>query len=398
MVEKHSNWSIGMTLVSIIAVLLVAAVFGCSQPAAPTPTPTQPPKVAPTKEAKPEAKEATPQTKAAKPDTKEATPAAPKDAKAQKEAPKAQKQLVKLTVPYGALAGSQSPLWVAKEAGLFEKYGLDVEVPYIATSTTLGQALVSGDVVLAMVGGGSVVNAVLAGADLVIVAVTSNTLGFSLYGQPEIKRVEDLKGKAAGISRIGSSTDFALRHTLEKFGLQPDKDVAIMQTGGSPESLAALKSGNVQASVFGPPTTLQARKLGLHEVVSIADLKIPYIQVGAAANRKFYASNRETVRNFLKALVEAIALAKKDKEMTMKVIGKYTATEDKEVLDDTYEFFLTKQIPRVPYVTAEAAQTILDEAAERDPKAKTTKPESFIDNSLMKELEESGFIKKLYGE
>ncbi|MBI2953829.1 MAG: ABC transporter substrate-binding protein [Chloroflexi bacterium] len=365
-------------LIYVVVALLIASVVGCGQAAVPSPTATQAPKASPAKEAK-EAKSEP------KPAAKEATK-------------KEDKKLVKLTVPYTAVAGTSAALWVTKEKGLFEKYGLDIDLQLISTSTTLTQAMVSGEIGLAQMAGGAMANANLAGADLVIVAGVANVLVFSLYGQSSLKRIEELKGKSIGISRFGSSSDFAIRFALQKLGLEPGKDVSVVESGGSPESLAALQSGGIQAAVFGPPTTIKARKLGFGEVLSITDLGIPYAMGTMAVSRKFLTSNREAVMNFLKALSEGILVSKKEKDLALKAIGKYTKTDDKEELEETYDIYITKLLPKVPYGSPESMQTILDEIARSNPKAKDVKPDAYIDNSLVKELDDSGFIKKLWGE
>ncbi|MBI2953605.1 MAG: ABC transporter substrate-binding protein [Chloroflexi bacterium] len=374
---KRSRDSRKRLLASIFSGILVISFLGCSQPAAPTSTVA--PKATAAREAKPEATAAKPVAKEAKP--QEAKPA-----------PK----LTKLTVPYTAIGGGMTTLWVAKEKGLFEKYGLDVELSYIASSTTLVQAMTSGEIVLANTGANSVVSADLAGADVALIAGIVNVVVMSLYGQPSIQKIEDFKGKSIGVTRFGSNTDFAARFTLRKYGLEPDKDVAIIQTGGMPEIVAAMQSGGIDGGVLSPPTTIQGRKLGLREVVNIVDLKIPYSFIAFAVNRKYLADNREVVTNFMKAIMEAIAVAKKDKDFTEKVIAKYIKSDDKDVLEETYDIYVNKIFQRAPYATNESVQTILDEVARQNPKAKEAKPESFIDNSIIKGLEDSGFIKKLY--
>ncbi|MBI2954456.1 MAG: ABC transporter substrate-binding protein [Chloroflexi bacterium] len=376
------------TFVCAVIALLIGSLIGCSQPA-PTPTPTQAPKAAPPKDAAP-TKAATSQAKDATPQAKEAKPQAT-------AAPKAQ-SLFKINVPYAAISGVMAPLWVSKEKALFEKYGIDLETGYIQSSTTLTQAMVSGEVSLAETAAAAVVNAGLAGADVTMLASTANVLPFEMYARPEIKSIADLKGKAVGVGRYGASIDFAARYTLKKYGLEPDKDVAVMEMGGSPDILAGLQAGGIQAGVFGPPTTSQAKRLGMHRLINITDLGIPYTINVFGARKDFIAKNPEVVKSFVKAIVEGIAVIKKDKPFTMGVIGKYTKTEDRDVLDETYEFFLSGLLPRVPYVTPDSVQTILDEVARSNAKAKTVKPEAFIDNSIVKELDDSGFIKKLYGE
>lgn len=367
-------------MVAIFIVLLV----GCSQPS-PTPTPTQAPKAAPPKEAAPAPKAATP---AAKTEAKQAEPS--KAAKQEVKAP------VKLKVPYVAVVGTHAVTWIAKEKGLFEKYGLDVELDYIAGGSQVTGAMLSGEVSIAQGDASSTVSAVLAGADLVFLGTVANVLTFSMYATPEIKRVEDLRGKVIGVSRLGSTVDYGARYVLRRFGLEPDKDVAIVQMGGNPEALAAMKSGGAQAGIFGVPTTLKAQKAGMHEIVSFLDLGVPYPMVSVVARKQYVAANQETVRNFLKAYTEGIAVAKKEKDFAKKVIGQYTKTDAEDELEETYDYYVTKIFPRVPYTKVEAVQGVLDEKSVDNPKAKEIKPDSLIDMRILKELDESGFINKLY--
>lgn len=371
----------------IVAPLLVVALIGCSQPATPTPTvapkATAAPKAAATTEAKPAAKDAKPQAKETQP---------------VKEAAKAPGKAPKIKVAYSAGAGAQTPMWVAKEQGLFEKHGVDVDLVYIANSATVTPALLSGEIQSAILAGGSIIDASLAGSDLVIIGVAVNMLPFSLFGQPNIQRVEDLRGKTIGVTQFGSSIDFSARQTVKKFGLEPDKDVAIVQLGGTPETMAGMKAGAVQAVVTGPPNSLTLKKLGMRELVNLADLGIPYPTGAVPVSKKYLAANKEVMTNFMKGFVEGIAVSKKDKDLTMKVVGQYTKTDDMEVLAETYDLFVGKLLPRVPYATVEGVQTVLGEAAQRNPKAKEAKPDIFIDNSILKQLEDSGFVKRLYGE
>ncbi|MBI2954458.1 MAG: ABC transporter substrate-binding protein [Chloroflexi bacterium] len=388
--KRLSNWSKNRSLVSIVLALLIASLIGCAQPPA-TPTPTQAPKAAPTKEAKPEAKEATPQAKAATPQAKEAKPQATAVAKAATK-------LAKIKVAYDSVSGAYAPLWITKEKGLFEKYGLDVEVAYIAGGPTVTPAMLAGEISLATQGGMAPINANLAGGDIVIVAGLTNVIGMSIFGQPSIQRIEDFKGKAIGVSRFGTGTDFAARYTLKMFGLTPGQDVAIKESGGTPETLAAMQAGGIQGGVFGPPNSVLAKKAGLREVVNIPDLAIPYAMATIATSKKYMETNQETVRNFVKAMVEGIAVARQDKEFAMKIIGQYIKNEDREVLEETWALYTNKLLPKVPYVDPKAVQTMLDEIALTNPKAKEAKPADFIDSRFVKELDDSGFIKKLYGE
>ncbi|MBI2955511.1 MAG: ABC transporter substrate-binding protein [Chloroflexi bacterium] len=381
----------GKTPSYVVITLVVMLLIACSQPAAPpSPTPTQAAKAAPTKASLAETKEGKPEAKATAAQDKQGTPVA--------QAKKDEAKPAKLTVSYSALAGAQSPLWITKEKGLFAKYGVDVDLQYIASAPVTTQAMIAGDLGVAMGGAGSAVDAGLAGADLVTIAATNNVLAYTFFGQPNIQRIEDLKGKTVAVIKFGSPIDFAARYTLNKYGLEPEKDVALVQVEGTPETMGAMKAGAVHGTLTGPPNSLTLRKLGMRELLNIADLNIPYPTGVLLASKKFLANNRGTVTSFMQAFVEGIAVAKKDKAYAMQVIGQYTKTTDQEVLAETYEFFLTKLMARVPYVSVEGMQLILDETARKNPKAVGAKPETYIDSSILRELEESGFVKKLYGE
>ncbi|MBI2954092.1 MAG: ABC transporter substrate-binding protein [Chloroflexi bacterium] len=391
---KRPKGSRSKALLTVVIVLLVSAIIGCSQPA-PTPTPTKAPAATPkpaaTKEAKPEAKEATPAAKATAPAAKASTPAA-------KEAKPEDKKLVKVRVAYSAVSGSQAPLWVAKEKKLFEKYGIDIDLQYVASSTTIAPAMLSGEIQLAMGSAGAIVSATVAGGDLILLASTNEALPFSLYVVPAIQRIEDLRGKTVGATRLGSVTDYATRQTLKKFGLEPDKDVAVVAMGGVPELRAGLATGAIQGSVFGPPDSLMARKEGMRELVTFSDLNILYPTGAVAISKKYLDGNRDTVKRFMEALMEGIAIAKTDRDYATKVISQYSKIDDKEVLDETHLIYVDKLMPKVPYVTVAGMQVVVDDTAKSNPKAKEFKPEAFIDNSILKELDDSGFIKKLYGQ
>ncbi|MBI4317348.1 MAG: ABC transporter substrate-binding protein [Chloroflexi bacterium] len=225
--RSHLFWH--STLARALAALLVVVVVGCSQAPATTPkAPAEAPKAAPPKEVKSEVKEAKPEVKEAKP---------------QKEAsPPEKKQPTKLRVAYSAISGGHSALWITKEKGLFEKYGLDVELQYIASGPTLVQSMIAGEIGLAQTGGGPIISAAVGGADMLIIGGSTQVLVFSLFGHSSLSRVEDLKGKTVGVTRFGSATDFALRQTLKKYNLDPEKDVSIVQVGGLPEILPALQA------------------------------------------------------------------------------------------------------------------------------------------------------------
>ncbi|MBI4321150.1 MAG: ABC transporter substrate-binding protein [Chloroflexi bacterium] len=306
----------------------------------------------------------------------------------------APKTLTKLTVGYTAAAAAHVPTWMAKDAGLFEKYGLDVEIIY--TAGTKGAAsVVSGDAQIVDGAAEHVVSANLAGADLVVVSSAFKALQQYLYTSKEINNVQDLKGKTVGITRSGTVTDFAMRWHLQRAGLVPRTDVAILETGGGAESLAALQAGVIQGAYLSPPITARARKLGFKELTNIYAEGLDYSYFSNLVRKPYLSANKDVLRNYLKAYVEGIALVKKDKARSKQVIGQYLKMTDEEDLEESYN--LTGDVlEKVPYTNPAGVKLILTELAKMDPKAQTMRPEDVYDNSLVKELDDSGFIKKLY--
>ncbi len=303
--------------------------------------------------------------------------------------------LVKLNVAYSAIAAPQLPMWVAYEQGLFKQNGLDVTLTYVSSNPALTAALLSGELQMAQLAEDGVINSGLQGGDLVILAPSSEHLLFSLYAKPDITSVEQLKGKKIGVTQRGSATDFAARWLLNQHGLTPDQDVTLVNIGGVPEILTAMTSGAVDAGVISPPTTFKAQQAGLKEVVDFSTLNLAFYQSAVVARRSWIKDNASTVRQFIKAYVEAIAIIKKDKATAEQVLGKYSKTTDATVLDGTYNSFV-KVLPQAPIPTVDAIQTGLDQAAATNPKAKTADPNQFFDASWVTELDKSGFIAGLY--
>jgi ABC-type nitrate/sulfonate/bicarbonate transport system substrate-binding protein len=304
--------------------------------------------------------------------------------------------LEKLTIGWSAIAGSQAPFWITKEAGLFEKHGLDVTMIYVDGGSRATQAMMSGDVPIAQVGGNAPVVARLRGADITLIGGLLNILAYSLVVSPEIKRPEDLRGKKLSVSRFGSNSDYATRKILLKWGLRPDVDVAVLQIpGGQPARLAAIQSKQVHGMVAQPPVTNLARKFNMNIMAEPEDFGGAYPTTPVAARISFIKDKRETVRKFTRALLEGIHVYKTQKEFSKKIIGKYVKTDDNEALEDSYQFF-SRLVPQKPYPSIEAVKEALAELGEKDPKVRSARPEEFVDMSLIKEFDDSGFIDALY--
>lgn len=302
----------------------------------------------------------------------------------------------KIVVGYSSIAVSQAVPWVMREAKLFEKYGLTPELVYMASSR-VAQAMISGDLHIAQVGGDMLVRSTINGVPMVYIGGTNNHFNFSLVVQPNINKIEDLKGTSFGVTRIGSSTDFCARLLLKKFGLKPDEDVKIFQTGGNPESLAALQAGVIKATLLSTPMDLKAQSLGFKELIDVGKLKIPYPSTGIGTTRSFVKNNRDTALRYMMAYVEGVNVFFTNKKIGQEVIKKYTKTTDPKILDITYDYGL-RIVERVPRPTLEGLQTVLDVVSAADPRAKNYKPADFVDLSLLQELEKGGFLKKFSGQ
>jgi len=302
-------------------------------------------------------------------------------------------QTKRIAVAYSAISATQTAFYMAKEGGYFEKHGLSVEPVYVASGTKVAQAMIAGEFPVALAGG-VVINADLAGGDIVIIGGVVNVPSFYVFVQPSIKKPEDLKGKSIGITRYGSSTDFSIRYLIKKWGMEPDRDIKILQMGGQPEIVAGMQAGAVQAGVLSSPSDYKARKAGFHLLIDFKKVGLDYPTVSLDSTRSFIKKDPQTVKNFLMAYSEAVDRLYRDKEFAIKVLGKYTRMDDREALEAAYTF-ATTFVERPPHLPYKAVETILAQIAATDPKAKERKPEDFIDPTFYNELEKSGFFKNL---
>jgi len=294
---------------------------------------------------------------------------------------------------YSAISATQTGFYMAKDLKIFEKHGLYVDPVYVVGGSRMAQAIIAGEFALALAGG-NIVNVNLSGGDIVIIGGVVNVPSFYLFAQPSIKRHEDLKGKALGITRYGASTDVSLRAYLKKSGLEPDRDVKILQMGGQPEILAGMQAGVIQGGILSSPGDFKAKKAGFFMLANFAKEGIDYPTTSLVSTRSTIKKDRETVKRFLMAYGEAVDRLFRDKEMGMKIIGKWTRTQDRETLESSYEY-ATNFIERPPRLPYKATENIVASMAETDPRAKDHKAEEFMDPSLYNELEKSGFFKSL---
>jgi NitT/TauT family transport system substrate-binding protein len=307
----------------------------------------------------------------------------------------AEAPLKKITVAVPAISLLQAPLFVAIDAGAFKKYGM--EVTYVRTGARTIQALVSDSVQFAQgVSSRTVPSAVLGGADAVLIANFSDKLLFTMHSAPEIKSVQDLKGKVVGVSGIGGSTDLATRLALRKVGLAPDKDVTIRGVGGVPETVAALKAKLVHAGTLSPPSSFVAEKAGFKMLFDMTTLGVDYISSGLGVKRSSIAANREQVKQFVMAMIEGAKILQTDEEFALRVLTKHTRISDREVLKQSYHY-IRPYFLKAPYPSLRAIKDTLDVLAVEVPKAKDADPKEFVDASIVKEIEASGYIEKVYG-
>jgi NitT/TauT family transport system substrate-binding protein len=301
--------------------------------------------------------------------------------------------LMRVVSGYSAISGPHAVLWMTREAGLFEKNNLRAEIAYIRSGSTMAQALLAGELQIAQTGGPAALAAAVGGADFVIVAVALNTTPIILMGT--VSKIEELKGKAVGVTRYGSNTDISARFALRKFGLQPDKDVAMIQLEDYPGIMGGIASGRIAAGALADPFTLHASKLGYKEIANVANLGLEFPFVSLVAKKSYVRDHAEVVQRFVRAYAEGIALYKNNRELAMKVTQKYTGIKDPAILASTIDFYAPK-LARVPYPTIGGIRFVLEQIAVQNPKAKSVNPETFMDVTFVKQLEEGGFIKSLY--
>jgi ABC-type nitrate/sulfonate/bicarbonate transport systems, periplasmic components len=302
----------------------------------------------------------------------------------------------RIKIAYSA-DNSTNVIWYsALDTGIYKKYGLDVELIFIPSSTTTVLSVVAGDIQVANTSGGVVASAAVGGANLVLTACYINTLPYELVVNESIKSAEDLRGKNIGISRLGSSSDVAARVLVRGLGLEPVKDVPILQVGGSSERASAFRTGRIAGFPSPPGIIHLAQGMPHHILISTADFKkrydFPFIC--SVMTKKFLVTRRDTVRRITMALIEATHFLKTRKEESKKLIGKYARQYNPQFLEASYNA-MVKLHDRVPLVTREGTQVQIDEALSRRPGA-TLKIEDLIDDSVVRELEKSGFIEQIF--
>lgn len=303
---------------------------------------------------------------------------------------------VKVNLGWVSVSAANSAIWSAEDGGYLKQYGLEANNPNFQDSTQAVAALIShGTDINCGISGTAIVAANLQGSDLIIIASTINTFPNSLYSKTSIAKVADLKGKKVGITRVGTASDTAARFGLAAGGLDPDKDVEYIQTGGLNQTVAALAANQIDAGALSPPQTLAARKLGFKELIDVSTLGLQYVYNGVATSRAYAEKNPNVVEDVLKAILAGEHRFRTDAAFGKKIIAARAKLKDQAQVDETYSLFATKYLHYPPFPTVDAMKTVLTELAKTRADARTADPNKFIDASYLQKLQDNGFIKSL---
>jgi NitT/TauT family transport system substrate-binding protein len=296
----------------------------------------------------------------------------------------------KLVGIHSARTMSQSMPWIAEEAGLFKKYGLDFQLVYISSASMVTAAMLSGSGDVAISGGEAIVRAAVQGVnELVFIAAAKNSLTHSILARPDVKRPEDLKGKTLGLTRIGSNSHYFVIQALRRYGVDPS-EVTFIQTGGQVENLTALLSGKVDAATMtGPSGGAKAIADGFRYAVYGPELRIPFAAAMLVTSRAFLRTHAPLLERFMRATAEALNIMFKDKELTYKILGKHLRISDRKILDAAYDEEIKVMEPRLEF-KIDAIQAIIDETGKADPRAKKIKPQDLIDRTVLDRLQNDG--------
>ena len=307
----------------------------------------------------------------------------------------AEGQTEKLRVAISSISTSQVNVWVPLDAGFFKKHGLDVELVYISEAPVGTAALMSGEVAISQGGVVGSIQSNLKGSGTYIILGGANRFPYQLVVPASIKQLSDLKGKRFAVSRIGSADHTATMFVLPKLGIQPDKELNIVQVGSVPSRFAALVNGSVMGALLIPPETVKAKELGYRILANFADIDIEYQQNGVYTTRSFINRRPDLIRRFATAYSEGNHYIHTNSEGTQKIMRKYLQGEGKAI-EEAYSEVVVKATPKIPYPSKPGIQTLLNFIAKTTPEAANAKPDDFIDVRFVKELEDSGLYARLY--
>jgi NitT/TauT family transport system substrate-binding protein len=302
--------------------------------------------------------------------------------------------LKKVQVGVPAISMGNIIIYFAKDAKIYEKYGLDVDPVAVAGSGIASKALISGSVLISPIATPTAMTAVLAGSDMVILAHTMPGVIQSLVVRPDIKRNEDLKGKTIGVTTFGSLTDFLVKYLARQKGLNPDKDFALLQIGTDSDRFLALQQGKIQGATLSHPNFIFAQRAGFHVLWDFfKEVDYPWSEI--VTTRTQIKQDRDLVMRYMRAHLEGIARFKQEPDLAKKTIKKMLRLDDDSIAQESWELFAKHRIP-APYPNIKGMKTSYEYVAATRPDVYKHKPEEFVDASFVEELDKSGFIKKLY--
>jgi NitT/TauT family transport system substrate-binding protein len=301
--------------------------------------------------------------------------------------------LERVILGYSGVGSGEEVHHLAKQLGLFKKYGLDVEIVYIPGGSTVVQGMVSGEIQFGRGSPSEVVSANVAGFHLKMIAALINKFVYAFVTPPSITKPADLKGKNVAISRFGSGSDFITRMALKSWGLDPAKDVAILQVGNSPDRLAAIAGGKVHGSILSLSQTPRAKQLGLRVLADLSQIDAEYPQGVLYVSSSYIDKRPDVIRQFMRAYVEAIQQFKTNKPAAYAVIEKNSGLKDKADIEEYHNLLTKNFLLSYPLPTVAGMKTVLDDLGARNPKVRELKPEELIDTRFLRELKDSGFVK-----
>ena len=296
-----------------------------------------------------------------------------------------------IRINWTAVTGAQSGMFMAKQEGLFKKHGLDVELIHIPSSSRAIQAILAGEIVFSFMDGSNFAQANLKGANLALMAGATNRQVFSLMARSEFKRITDLKGKKIGITRIGSSTHTSALYALGSAGLRTN-DYQLLPLLEVPNIFTALAAGQIDAGVMSPPTNARAKKAGFVELMNVAKEGPEFVSVAIGTTRSYIKANEDVVRRVVRAYAEGVQIFKNNKPAALKMIVNQLKVKEAEIQEDTYTQF-RDYLEYPPYVSRKGMEAVLAEIAEKDPRAKTVKPEDYLDMRFVAELDKKAGAK-----
>jgi len=306
----------------------------------------------------------------------------------------------KLRITYASIGAQTLYLWLAQKEGIFRRHGIEAEIVYVPGSSAAVVALLSGDVQAAILGGPSIIGANRKQVETVVVASFVSRLVMNLYGAKEITSLPQLKGKKIGITRFGTTSDFAARYALKKANLSPDTDVALIQIGDQATRVAALRKGVVQATLVQPPVTLLMDREGFPKLVDMTEEKLAYPLSTLVVGQAFLRKNPEPLKNVIAALAEAIHLLKENKETGLRSLAEMMRLDlrrqdHRDAVEESYRAYIDA-MDRIPYLAQEGVKTLIQQMSMQDPGWAGLPPDRLgIDMHLVQELERSGFFRKL---